>query len=149
FFVAGIPGAVLALALLFLKDPPRGALDVARPAGDGDSRSPQAASARPTFGALRDLARRPSFIYNSVAQIIYTFGVRGLAVWMPTYFVRERGLPLASAATAFGGVLALAGFVGTLIGGRVGDRMARERPDGHFVLSGVALIASLPFTLLA
>ena len=27
--------------------------------------------------------------------------------------------------------------------------LARRRPDGHFLLSGVAFVASLPFTLLA
>jgi hypothetical protein len=39
--------------------------------------------------------------------------------------------------------------VGTLIGGRGGDALARRRPDGHFIVSGVAFVASLPFTLLA
>jgi MFS family permease len=140
FFVAGAPGAALAVALLFLRDPPRGALDPAlehghRPAG----------SLRESFAAL---GRRPSFVYNTAAQTLYTFAMGGLAVWMPTYFVRVRGLQLGTADVAFGGVLALAGFVGTLVGGRLGDRMARRRPDGHFWLSGWALIASLPFTLL-
>jgi len=68
---------------------------------------------------------------------------------MPTYFVRARHLSLADATLKFGGMLLVAGFVGTLAGGRLGDRMARRNADGHFLLSAITLIASLPFTLLA
>ncbi len=138
FFLAGLPGALLAAALLFLRDPPRGALDAggaaeaARPAGP------------PSLGALLKI---PSFLVNTAAQIIYTFVVGGLATWMPTYFVRVRHLPLATADMAFGGVLAAAGLVGTLIGGRLGDRMAARHPSGHFLLAGASLILALPFAV--
>jgi MFS family permease len=139
FFIAGVPGMLLALTLLFLRDPPRGALDAVAGA------LPAVPLARPS---LRPLLRIPSFVYNTVAQIIYTFVIGGLAIWMPTYFVRVRHLPLATADLTFGGVLALAGLVGTLIGGRLGDRMAVRYPAGHFLLSGASLIASLPFALI-
>jgi len=138
FFLAGAPGALLALALLFLRDPPRGALDVA----------PGAAALPPSPPSLGALLRIPSFLFNTAAQIIYTFVVGGLATWMPTYFVRVRHLPLASADLMFGGVLAGAGLVGTLIGGRLGDRMAARHPSGHFLLSGASLILSVPFAVL-
>jgi MFS family permease len=153
FFLAGAPGAVLALLLFAVKDPPRGGQDV-RPARkrdkDGkDGSVSSVSSVEIIAGALRELSARRSFVYNTISQTIYTFAVGGLAGWMPTYFVRERGLPLASADTYFGAVLALAGLAGTLIGGRLGDRLSRRRADAHFVLSGIALVASLPFTLLA
>jgi MFS family permease len=146
FFVAGVPGAALAGLLLFLAEPKRGGQD-AKPARKVDDGS--VSSVVVIANAVRELLARPSFVFNMASQTIYTFAVGGLAVWMPTYFVRERGLPLASAATAFGGVLAAAGLVGTLIGGRLGDRLSRTRPDAHFLMSGVAMILSLPFTLLA
>ncbi len=136
FFMAGLPGVALALTLLLLRDPPRGILD------------PAAATVTPPQRpSLRVLAQYPSFLFNTGAQIIYTFVVGGLAAWMPTYFVRVRHLPLKSADLTFGGVLALAGLVGTLIGGRVGDRLAQRYPAGHFLLCGVALVASLPFSV--
>jgi predicted MFS family arabinose efflux permease len=136
FFLAGAPGAALAFALLFLRDPPRGALDV--------SAAPGGAPSPPSLGAL---LRIPSFLFNTAAQIIYTFVVGGLATWMPTYFVRVRHLPLASADLMFGGVLAAAGLVGTLIGGRLGDRLAARHPSGHFLLGGASLILSVPFAV--
>jgi len=152
FFLAGAPGAALAFALLFLRDPPRGALDVVEapaggPAVPASVASPAALAAPlapPSSGAL---LRIPSFLYNTAAQIIYTFVVGGLATWMPTYFVRVRHLPLASADLMFGGVMAAAGLVGTLIGGRVGDRLAARHPSGHFLLAGMSLLLSVPFAV--
>jgi sugar phosphate permease len=106
-----------------------------------------AAPTRPGRPSLRVLAAYPSFLFNTAGQIIYTFVVGGLATWMPTYFVRVRHLPLKSADLTFGGVLALAGLVGTLIGGRLGDRLAQRHPGGHFLLSGGSLVASVPFAM--
>lgn len=139
FFVAGTPGIALALLLLFFKDPVRGSFDRERPA------------ALPIAGRafLRALAARRSYLFNTASQVLYTFAMGGLAFWMPTYFQRERQIPLEAASRNFGIVLVLAGFAGTLIGGKLGDAVSRRRADGHFVVSAVALVGSLPFTLLA
>jgi MFS family permease len=148
FFIAGIPGAALAFALLLLRDPPRGAQDRITERGAQSADPPPDAATPLSRPSLRALARTRSFVFNTGAQVIYTFVVGGLATWMPTYFVRVRHLSLASADLNFGGVLALAGLVGTLIGGRFGDRMATRHPAGHFLLSGISLIASLPFAVI-
>src|SRR5262249_28793204 len=95
------------------------------------------------------LRERPSYVFNTVGQVIYTFTVGGLAFWMPTYFQEVRHLSNEIATRYFGAVLVLAGFAGTLIGGRGGDALARGSPDGHFLISGGAFVASLPFPLLA
>ena len=137
FFVAGAPGALLALVLLLFRDPPRGAHD--RVVG-GAMDLPK---------AFRALWARKSFWFNTAAQTLYTFTMGGLAIWMPTYFVRVHHLPLRTADLGFGGILVVAGFVGTLLGGRAGDRLAARRDDGHFVVSAISLVSSLPFTLIA
>jgi MFS family permease len=137
FFVAGGPGLVLALTLLFLREPPRGRFD---------QPSRPATSLHETIAALR---QRPSFFFNMAGQTIFTFSMGGLGAWMPTYFVRERGLGVAAAGTIFGALLLVAGFLGAIAGGQLGDRLARRFPGAHFSFSGWALIASLPFTLAA
>jgi MFS family permease len=140
FFLVGGPGVLLAIALLFLRDPQRGAHDPSPAGRDG----------KPSFReSLKVLWSRPSYIYNNAGQTIYTFTMGGLAVWMPTYFVRERHLPLATTGVLFGGVLCIAGFAGTLVGGRLGDRLGARSRTAAFQLSGIGLIASLPFTALA
>jgi MFS transporter, Spinster family, sphingosine-1-phosphate transporter len=137
FFVAGAPGVVLAFVLLILREPRRGARDAAAVAT-----TPLSLSA-----SLRALVARRSWMANTVAQVIYTFAMGGLATWMPTYFVRERGIPLATAASTFGLVLVAAGFLGTLLGGRLSDALARRVAGAHFVLSGWSLVGSIVFTL--
>ena len=138
FFVAGGPGIGLAFVLLALAEPRRGALDgpaaqAPTPLGLGDS--------------LRALGSRSSYVVNTVAQVVYTFAMGGLATWMPTYFVRERGIGLATAASTFGVILVVAGFAGTLIGGRLGDALAKRVRGAHFTLSGVSLVVSILFTV--
>jgi MFS family permease len=140
FFVAGAPGAGLAFLLLLLAEPARGAMDAPG----------SVAPAPPDLRAsLRALRRRPSYVVNTASQIIYTFAMGGLATWMPTYFVRERGLPLATAASTFGLILVVAGFVGTLAGGRIASGVARRWPGADFAVSGWSLAASIVFTCLA
>jgi len=140
FFVAGAPGAALAFVLLLLTEPRRGAMD-----------PPGAAAPVPLDlrSSLRALRGRRSYVVNTAAQIIYTFAMGGLATWMPTYFVRERGLGLATASTIFGLILVVAGFVGTLAGGRIASVVAERRPGADFTVSGWALLASIVFTCLA
>jgi MFS family permease len=138
FFVGGAPGLVLAGALLALQDPPRGRFD--------PPRTPAALSVREALSALR---RRPSYFYNTAAQTIYTFGIGGLATWMPTYFVKERQIPLERATLLFGLLLALSGTLGTLIGGQVCGRLTRRFESADFGFAAVALLATIPFTMLA
>jgi sugar phosphate permease len=68
---------------------------------------------------------------------------------MPTYFVRERGIPLGNASTTFGLLLVIAGFAGTLLGGRISSAVARRHPGADFIVSGWSLAASIVFTFFA
>jgi MFS family permease len=116
----------------------------------GDATAPAAAAPLGAdASAPPGLSTRPSFFYNVAAQTIYTFALGGLAAWMPTYFFRERGLPLGEASLIFGAIVCLSGLLGTLAGGQLGDALAKRSPSAHFTVSGLGLVASLPFTLLA
>jgi MFS family permease len=139
FFVAAAPGAVLALLLLLFPEPPRGRLDGAR------ARITTPLGLRPS---LRALASRRSYIVNTAARALYTFATGGLATWIPTYVVRERGVPLSVAASTFGLLLVVAGSVGAVIGGRLSSRLA-ARGGAEFAVAGWSLIASMGFGLLA
>lgn len=139
FFVAGIPGLLCALLLLALREPPRGRCDVGR----------DATAKLPLLDFLRVLRQRPSYFLNMGAQTIYTFTMGGLGAWMPTYFVRERGMSVARAGTLFGVLLLVTGFSGTLLGGFLGDRLARKHRAAHFVFSGLTMLVAVPFAAAA
>ena len=44
-------------------------------------------------------------------------------------------------------LLVVAGFAGTLLGGRIAGRVAQRRPGADFAVSGWSLVASILFTL--
>jgi len=139
FFVAGLPGLLCAGALLLLPEPPRGRYDT----------KSEARAKLPLREFLRVLRGRPSYFFNMAAQTIYTFTMGGLGAWMPTYFVRERGLSVERAGTIFGLLLLGTGFLGTVIGGQIGDRLAQRYRSAHFVFSGLTMLAAVPSTLAA
>jgi MFS transporter, Spinster family, sphingosine-1-phosphate transporter len=137
FFAAGIPGAFLALLLLWAVEPKRGASDEAGVQPETPLR---------LGPSLRALWARSSYRFNTAAQILFTFSMGGLATWMPTYYVRERGLSLGEASTTFGVLLLVAGFAGTVAGGLLCDRLTHRVRSVEFTISGLGLVLSLLFT---
>lgn len=97
-------------------------------------RSIPAASGTTVLG-LRHLIRRPAMWLVGYIQFTRLAVVQGVALWLPTFLVDERGLSLALA----GGVVAataLAAAPSNLIGGYVADRTHQP-----YLVIGVALVA--------
>jgi MFS family permease len=135
FLFVGLPGVVLAALTLTVPDPPRGVCD-------GRIDGPATEPLRQT---LRALAHNATYAGTVLGYAAYTFAVGGLAVWMPTYLERIRGLELARADFVVGSVTVAAGLGGTFLGGFLGDLVSRRVPRGHLWLSGIsALLAVAP-----
>lgn len=140
FFVAGVPGLVLALAVLRLPDPPRG---VQEPVGPGESG--RASALETYFGLLRRLP----FMVVVLGYAAYTFGLGGLAFWMPSFLERVRHVAHDEATTGFGVIVLATGFVGTFAGGWLGDHLLRHSRQAYLWLSGVTTLLAAPCALLA
>lgn len=143
FFVAGVPGMLLAAAVLWLPDPPRGAAD-----GPGRRPEPAAVAVSP-LGIYLGLLRRWPYVVVVLGYAAYTFGLGGLAFWMPTFLERVRHVPTAAATTGFGAIVLVTGFVGTFAGGWLGDRLLRFSRQAYLWLSGVLTLLAVPCALLA
>jgi MFS family permease len=135
FIVAGIPGLLLAVMAMRLEDPPRGV------------REPEA---RVTLdrGVYATLARNRPYVLTVLGYAAYTFALGGMAAFMPMFLTRVRGLTEAAATTGFGGVLVVTGFVGTAIGGWIGDSLLRRTKQAYLWVSGVATLAAAPLVLI-
>ena len=79
----------------------------------------------------------------------YTFALGGLAFWMPAYLERVRGMPRSEATVSFGAIVVITGFVGTFVGGWLGDHYARYSKQAHLWISAIATFIAAPFTWLA
>ena len=141
FFVAGVPGLVLALLCLGLHDPPRGSQD-------GDAAAEPQAATRPAAKYLELLKNRP-YAITIAGYAAYTFALGGLAYWMPSFLERVHHVPEKSATFDFGIIVVITGFVGTFAGGWLGDFCARYTQRAHLWISAIATLAAVPFAWLA
>ncbi len=73
-----------------------------------------------------------------------TFSIGGLAVWMPSFLELERGANPETAGLYFGAITAVAGIIGTLVGGWLGDVADRRSTTGGMALSGWGLLLAVP-----
>jgi len=137
FFVAGVPGLVLAAFAWRLYDPPRGSQDSAEEVP------------RSTRGAYHTLIRNRPYLLTILGYAAYTFAIGALAFWTPTFLERVRGIPKAHATVQFGAVVVVTGFVGTYLGGWLGDRLLRVSRQAYLWLSGTVTLLAAPLTLVA
>jgi len=148
FYVAGIPGVVLALWILRLPDPPRGVKEE----GDGETAASPAAGPPPQAGSwsvyLR-LLRQAPYTITVLGYAAYTFALGGLAFWMPYFLEQVRGIPAVQASAGFGEIVVLTGFVGTFVGGWLGDYWLRYSRQAYLWMSGWVTLLAVPVTYLA
>jgi len=139
FFVAGLPGLLLAWMVSRLIDPPRGIQDGA--VAHAPALAPR--------DAYAELLRNVPYVLTVLGYAAYTFALGALAFWTPAFLERERGLQRLDATVQFGAIVVVTGFVGTFFGGWLGDRLLRRFKESYLWVSGVATLAAVPFAWIA
>ena len=134
FIIASLPGFVVGLALLFVREPERHEVGTAAQASG--------------FGQfLRQRWRLITLTFTSYGLI--SLAGYGAIAWMATGYVRIYGVSLASAGYIVGGIILVASVTGALVGGFATDRWyTRGTPGGRFrmvIYSG--LIGAAAFAL--
>lgn len=135
FFVAGVPGLLLALALFFLREPPRGQYDEAE-----ERLSPKLG----LLATYKVLAANSNYVLTVLGYCAYTFVLGGIAVYIPHYIETYLGVSAADGNMAFGAITVAAGFLGTMVGGSWADRWAKKGTDAYLKLSALSMLAALP-----
>jgi predicted MFS family arabinose efflux permease len=143
FWVAGVPGAVLALvAWTTLREPARGGLD----AQDRVRAEAAPPAPRPVREALRFLWREPSLRWLYLAAGMASAAAAALGAWLPPFLMREHGLSIGTASASLAAGSGLCGALGALGGGRLADVLARQRPQPRYQLAIAMLVLTLPCT---
>jgi predicted MFS family arabinose efflux permease len=146
FFVAGIPGLALAVLCLWLRDPPRGSQDGSSPAKVGARTGSFGFDIKTTY--LHLLRNRP-YVFVVLGYAAYTFALGGLASWMPAFLERVRGMSPDKATVQFGEIVVVTGFIGTFVGGWLGDYCAKYSKQAYLLVSAVATLVAAPFVWFA
>lgn len=105
FIVVGVPGALIALVLLTVREPPR------RGAGASADRT---FSLREVIGYLwHHRAFYARFLVGMSLLSIVTYGV---PTWMPAFLIRHHGVPASQAGLQFGVIVLTLGSIGVFSG---------------------------------
>jgi MFS family permease len=139
FIYAGLPGVLLALSLLFLREPRRGESD-----GVEGEIVPKP-RVREIAGLLVN-RRYGLLVWGYAAQ---TFAIGAFANWGPTFLHRAHEMDLGSSGEIFGAMLAGAGLVATLLGGMLANVLRRRTPAGYVWVMALSLVIAMPVCFFA
>lgn len=135
FYVAALPGFVLAIILVMLPEPVRGSKDHMKETVERTS--------------IRGLVRNGAFWTSTLGMAMVTFALGGLEAWMPTFLNRVRGIQLDQANMVFGIITAITAISGTLIGGWMGDKLLTRTKGAYYFVSAATLLIGVPPMLAA
>ena len=135
FYIAAAPGFLLALGVLFLKEPERGQFDSLAETAER--------------GTLFGLLRNPAFLTSTLGMAAMTFSLGGIQVWMPKFLYSDRGYTLAQANFAFGIIIVVDGIVASLAGGWLGDYLLPRMKSSYYLISAASMLLGVPVMIVA
>jgi MFS family permease len=141
FFFLGIPGFLLALAVLIvIREPKRGQFD-----------DPSLAKgpAPKMLDVAKRLLSKPSFVQLVIGMALVSIVMSGLGAFLSLYLVREFSLSLTQVGLVYGIVWGLSATVGASVSGYVCDRFGRDDKRWHVWLPGALLLISAPLFVLS
>jgi len=137
FFVACIPGLILAAMAFRIKEPVRGAAE--------GYVLPTTTARNPYIGVLSI----PTMWWIIVSGALHNFNAYAVNAFLPAFLGRYHGLNLRDANTITAFVLGAVGVVGLLGGGLAADWITHKRKDGRMLLAALSLAISTPCVYLA
>lgn len=153
FMALGFPGVALALGMLALPEPARGATEPAR----GEPARPEPARPEPARGAapstlaadLRTLWAIPALRWHLLGYGSLAVASNAISMWVPTLLASGHGLPLAEVGRMSAVAMATTGALATGLGGWGADRLRARHPGGRMAFTALgALLTGLTWGLL-
>lgn len=138
FFVAGVPGLLIAIAAFFIAEPPRGMKETV------------AVGARTRAGSpWRILLSIPTLWWLILSGALHNFNMYALGSFLSPLLMRYHGAGLREAGMITTIVYGLSGIPGLLIGGALADKWAAKRRDGRLLIAAISTALAAPLMLIA
>lgn len=131
FFIAGVPGILLAFLLFFT---------VKEPVREVDEKGAQL-KAPSYFSTLAYIFRTPTVRHPFLGIALNSIAMSGVPVWAASFLIRTQDFSLAQAGLFAGIGVGVFGGIGSLIGGPIGDIVTRR--------FGLPALASVPMVMSA
>jgi predicted MFS family arabinose efflux permease len=136
FFVAGVPGLIVALLVWWMIDPPRG--------GEETLSHEHIHGIKP----YRDLLKNRTLLLIILAQAFAVIIIVPLLHFGVRFFELKHKMTKQEATLSLGLMALAAGFLGTWLSGVLGDKLAKRMRGAYALLAGVAFIFGMPWLLL-
>ena len=131
FIVSAIPGAIIALLILFfMKEPARGAS--------------QHDKAKLEKGTVLSLLKNKAYLASILGYAAVTFSLGGISWWMPSFLQRVEGRTQSSAAFLMGAVTVVTGLLGTISGGIIAQRWSRKTSKALYFVPAISAALAVP-----
>jgi MFS family permease len=133
FYIAGIPGLICAVLVLFVHEPKRGASEVHNISGTKREGSP-----------YRLVLSIPTMWWLIASGALHNFNMYAIGTFLSSFLQRVHHLNKLDAGMISMVVFGLSGIPGLLLGGMLGDSVMRRRPNGRLLVATVAILISVP-----
>ena len=162
FYIAAAPGFLLALAVLFLKEPERGRFDSVKDADTG-ALLPEGFKGglakeffvivllylKKLYRLILVLLQNPAFLTATLGMAFMTYSLGGIQVWMPQFLNTERHYTLESANLRFGIIIVIDGILAALAGGWLGDYLLPRMKSSYYFVSAISMALGVPVMIVA
>ena len=138
FLLAGAPGLLLALGLLFLREPARGETETY------DGAPTPAEQHVPNLRDVANLFRLADFNLVLVGYTAYTFALAAFGFWAAKFLNQVHGVKYEDADHFFGLTLVVTGLLATMAGGFAATAWQRRFRAGYSTLLAVSVMLAVP-----
>lgn len=135
-FLACVPGLILAVLMLLVREPPRGA-------------SEKHVAGAVQGSPFKALMRIPTLWWIVLSGLLFNFHSYAVNAFQSPFLQRFHELSLSQASKISGLSLGLMGVVGLLAGGWLGDRWHMKRANGRLLLAGICMALAAPCVFIA
>jgi sugar phosphate permease len=131
FIASAIPGAVIAvLILFFMREPPR--VEEAH------------AKAKTDKSSVMSLLKNKAYLCAILGYAAVTFSLGGISFWMPAFLQRVDGREIGAAGTIMGGITVVCGLGGTIVGGVVAQWWSKTTGKALYLVPALSAALAVP-----
>lgn len=138
FYVAAVPGLLLALLALTISEPPRGAAESSPTAGRPHEGSP-----------YWRVFRVPTMRWLILSGALFNFNMYAIPTFLPAFLSRYHHLHLKEATAVAAVVFSTMGIPGLLLGGWAADYFGKVTPGGRLLVSCLSVFFQAPLIYFA
>ena len=143
FIVSAVPGAVIALLILFfMREPQRVEEESVRAATTAREKGSE------YLAQVGHLVKNRAYMSSILGYAAVTFSLGGISWWMPSFLNRMDGRSIEAAGTIMGGITVVCGLGGTVVGGVLAHWWSKKTDKALYLVPALSAVLAVPPAML-